>query len=160
MEQPPSAMSWLQLDNIALLRECCAHCAYVAACSHGMNLYKNWAVCASFESIASLASVCKHPPGTHQSIAGKQVDGKFLSELTAEYPSSLASSLAALMRPFISSIGRQNVSLSDFAQLLTKDFVPRRLRLVDGAGMNSTADHTIPKADQQLELARIAHEHI
>ena len=128
---------------------------------------------------------------------GKQVDGKFLSELTAEYPSSLASSLAALMRPFVSSAGRQNVSLSDFAQLLTEDFVPRRLRLVDGAGMNSTADHTIPKAtqahplasawmqwfqhndmtekvlqhlssaeegrpltDQQLELARIAHEHI
>ena len=54
MEQPPSAMSWLQADNIALLREWCAHIAYVSVCSHGLDFYKALAFCASFESIASL----------------------------------------------------------------------------------------------------------
>ena len=81
--------------------------------AHGLNFYKNWAFCASFESIASLASVCTHPRGTHQSIAGKQLRGKFVSELTAEYPSSLAAQLAHLMRPFVSSDNRQNAPLSE-----------------------------------------------
>ena len=93
LELPSSAMSWLQEDNIAMLREWSAHVADVSACSHGLDFYKIWAFCASFESIASLASVCAHPPGAHQSIAGKQLHGKFVSELTAEYPSSLAAQL-------------------------------------------------------------------
>ena len=63
MEQPPSAMSWLQEDNIAMLREWCAHVACVSACSHGIDFYKNWAFCASFESIASLASARQIPYG-------------------------------------------------------------------------------------------------
>ena len=62
LEQPPSAMSWLQPDNIAMLREWSAHCSYVAACTHGLDIYKNWAMCATFESIAQLASTCQHPP--------------------------------------------------------------------------------------------------
>ena len=33
-EQPPSAMSWLQEDNIALLREWAARCSWVPACQH------------------------------------------------------------------------------------------------------------------------------
>ena len=153
LEQPPSAMSWLQEDNIAMLREWSAHVAYVSACSHGLGFYKNWAFCASFESIASLASVCTHSPGTHRSIAGKQLHGKVVSELTAEYPSSLAAQLAHLMRPFVSSNNHQNAPLSDFADFLTEDFVPRRMKLVDGAGMNSTADHTTPHSIQPHPLA-------
>ena len=77
MEQPPPALSWLQADNIALLREWCAHCAHIAACNHGMDYYKSWATCATFQSIASLACTCQHAPGTHRSIAGVQVEGKF-----------------------------------------------------------------------------------
>ena len=52
MEQPPSAMSWLQSDNIQFLREIAAHCAYVPACKFGLDYYKSWAFCASFASIA------------------------------------------------------------------------------------------------------------
>ena len=79
--------------------------------------------------------------------------GKFLSEPTAEYPSSLAAALAELMRPFVTSTSRQNFALSDFANLLTEDFVPRRMKIVDGAGMNSTADHTAPQRHKPHPLA-------
>ena len=137
MEQPPSALSWLQPDNIALLREWSARCAHVAACNHGVNV---WAFCASFQSIAQLACACKHAPGSRQSIAGVQVQGQYLSSLTAEYPPSLASSLAQLMLPFVSQHGHCSASVLDFADFITEDFVPRRLRLCDGAGLNSTAD--------------------
>ena len=64
MEQPPSAMSGLQDDYATMLREWAARCSHVAASSHGMDVYKSWAVCASFESIAQLASTCAHPPGS------------------------------------------------------------------------------------------------
>ena len=121
--------------------------------AHGLDYYKNWAFCASFESIASLASTCAHPPGTHQSIAGRQLRGKFVSELTTEYPASLAAALAQLMRPFVSANNHQNVPLSDFADLLTEDFVPRRMNLVDGAGMNSAADHTTTHSTKPHPLA-------
>ena len=39
LEQPPSAMSWLQPDNVAMLREWSAHCSYVAACARGLDIY-------------------------------------------------------------------------------------------------------------------------
>ena len=61
-EQPPSAMSWHQHDNIDILREMAAHCAHVASCAHGWDLFKSWAFCASFQEISSIACVCKHPP--------------------------------------------------------------------------------------------------
>ena len=138
MEQPPSAMSWLQCDNINMLREWAAHCSHVAACMHGMDVYKSWAMCASFESIAQLASTCAHLPGSHSTIAGKKVGDKYLSELTAEYPPSLAQSTAQLLslrhraRPAKCQHRR-------FCKPVARN-IPRRLGLCDGAGMNSTAD--------------------
>ena len=36
--EPPSAMSWLQSDNVDMFREWAAHCSHVAACSHGMDI--------------------------------------------------------------------------------------------------------------------------
>ena len=79
MEQPPSSMAWLQPDNVTLLQEHCAHCAHVAACHHGLDLYKSWALCASFPSIASLACACTHPPGMHKPIANVRVNNTYLS---------------------------------------------------------------------------------
>ena len=73
MERPPSSMAWLQADNITLLRELCAHCTYVAACQHNLDVYKSWAFCASFPSIASPACTCNQAPGVHQSIANAKV---------------------------------------------------------------------------------------
>ena len=119
MEQP--AMSWLQADNVTLLREWAAHCSHVAACSISMS----WAMCASFESIAQLASACNHQTGSRSAIAGKKVGGKYLSELTAEYPPSLAQALAQLFLAYVTCHGIQNASIADFANMLPETYVPR-----------------------------------
>ena len=119
IEQPPSAMSWLLSDNIDMLMEWAALCSHVAACSHGMDYYKSWALCASFGSIAQLASVCTHPPGSHSTIAGARTGDKYISELTAEYTPSLARSMAPLFAPYATSQGWLNASIADFADLLT-----------------------------------------
>ena len=153
LEQPPSAMSWLQPDNVAMLREWSAHCSYVAACTHGLDIYKSWAMCATFESVAQLASTCQHPPGSHQCVAGAKVGDKFLSELTAEYPESLAHSMASIFAPFVAAQGKQNASIADFANLLPETYVPHRVTLCDGAGMNSHADRTFAKHSKLKPLA-------
>ena len=85
-------------------------------------------MCASFESIAQLASTCNHPPESHSTIAGKKVGDKYLSELTAEYPPSLAQGLAQLFLPYVTCQGIQNASIADFADMLPETYVPRRLR--------------------------------
>ena len=90
-------------------------------------LYKSWAMCASFESIAQLASTCNHPPGSPSTIAGKKVGDKYLSELAAEYPPSLAQGLAQLFLPYVTRHSIQNASIADFANMLPETYVPRRL---------------------------------
>ena len=137
-------MAWPQPDNVTLLQEQCAHCAHVAACHHGLDLCKSWALCASFPSISSLACACTRPPGMHRPIANVRVNNVYLSALTAEYPSSLAKQLAALMAPFCSSLGHKRVPLSHFSNLLPEPVVHRRPLVCDGAGMNSSADPSNP----------------
>ena len=122
-----------------------AHCSFVASCAHGWDLFKSSAFCASFQEISSIACTCKHPIGSHKSIAGAKQDGVYLSQLTAEYPSSLAQQLAACMAKYTTRLGHQNADISDFAQFLPEEYVPRRPRLCDGAGLNSTADFTHPE---------------
>ena len=102
---------------------------------------------------ARIARTCTHPPGSHSTIAGKKVGDRYLSELTAEYPSSLAHSLAQLFLPYVTSQGMQNASIADFADMIPETYVPRRLRVCDGAGMNSTADHTFPAQSKLQKLA-------
>ena len=131
-EQPPSSMAWLQHDNITLLQELCAHCAHVAACQHGLDIYKSWAFCASFPSVAALACTCTHPPGQHQSIANVKVSGSYLSAHTAEYPASLATQLALLMAPFCSSLGHSLAPLSSFSNLLAEPLCVAGPRSVTG----------------------------
>ena len=99
-------------------------------------------MCASFPFIASLACTCAHAPGVHKTIAGPKHDHTYVSSLTAEYPGSLARQLAQLMAPFCSSSGIKRHSISDFANLLPEPVVHRRPPVCDGAGLNSTADHS------------------
>ena len=141
LEQPPSSMAWLEEDNITLLRELCAHCAHVAACKH----------CASFASIRTLASTCCHAPGARKSIAGLKQGSTHVSALTAEYPDSLAAALAALLQPFCTRTGICKASISDFANLLCEPVIHRRPPVCDGAGFNSAADHTNPKASSPFQ---------
>ena len=137
-------MAWLQPDNVTLLQELCAHCAHVAACCHGIDLYKSWALCASFPSISLLACTCTHSPGMHRPIANVRINNVYLSSLTAEYPFRLAKQLATLKAPFCSSLGHKRVALSHFSNLLPEPVVHRRPLVCDGAGMNSSADASNP----------------
>ena len=154
MEQPPSSMAWNQHDNVTYLREVAARCAHVAACAHGMDFYKSWAMCASFPSIASLACTCTHAPGVHKTIAGLKRDNGYVSSLTAEYPPSLARQLASLMAPFCSSSGIKRYSIRDFANLLPGPMVHRRPPVCDGAGINSSADKSNAQPAPQLLAGR------
>ena len=85
------------------------------------------------------------PSGVPPMHSRRQVGHKFLSELTAEYPESLAHSMASIFAPFVTAQGKQNASIADFADLLPETYVPHRMTLCDGAGMNSHADHTFAK---------------
>ena len=146
MEQPPSSMAWHQSDNITLLREISAHCAHVAACQHGMDVYKSWAFCASFSAISALACTCTHTPGVRKTLAGLKHNGQYVSSLTAEYPETLAQQLASIMAPFCTSLGHSQVQISQFANLLPEPHVHRRPPVCDGAGSNSSADHSNPQS--------------
>ena len=153
MEQPQSATSWLQHDNIDMLREWAARCSHVGACAHGMDVYKSGALYATFESIAQLACTCSHPPGSHTCIAGARVGDKYLSKLTITYPPSLASRITNIFAPFVNNQGWQNASIADLANLLPQTYVPGRMKLCDGAGMQSNADHTFPRRSKLKSLA-------
>ena len=136
-----------------LLCEIAAHFSYIAACAHGMNYYKAWAFCSTFSSIAKLRCVCEHPPGSHQVIAGAKLQGRYLSSLTAEYPPSLAAALATRVAPFTTSLGHHEVSIAQFANLLPEPFVHRRPAVCDGAGVNSTAEHSNARHSPVTPLA-------
>ena len=144
LEQPPSSMAWLEPENIQLLRKWAAHCAHVPACQHGMDFYKSWGLCATFPGIATLGGTCSRPPG---SLAGVKNNGQYLSASTAQYPASLAKALAACLAPFCTSLGHHNVSIAHFAQLLPEATVHRRPAVCDGAGLNSTSDHSNPQQE-------------
>ena len=117
-------------------------------------------MCASFQSIASIASICSHAPGSHKCIANAKVNGKYLSELTAEYPHFLAQQLANLFHPFLTTQGWSNASIADFANLLPESYVPNRLRLCDGAGLHSNADHSFPGTSSMSALTTLWWEEI
>ena len=137
-------MSWLQSNNVQLLREMAARCAHIPACSHGVN-YKSWACCARFPSVAQLGGTCQRAPGAHQVI------GQYVSSLAAEYLPSLAAALANCVAPYVSNLGHRNIPISQFAP---EAFVHRRPAICDGAGLNSTADHSNARASPVTPLAR------
>ena len=68
--------------------------------------------------------------------SGVKVDNQYLSTLTAEFPASLARSMAQLMIPFVTRLGHRRASLRDFAQLLSEATISRRPTVCDGAGLN------------------------
>ena len=100
-----------------------------------------------------LRKLCIHPhsrehllPCTKRAKVHRRQGNAHVSALTAEYPDSLASALAALLQPFCTQTGACKASISDFANLLCEPVIHRRPPVCDGAGFNSTADHTNPKA--------------
>ena len=152
MEQPPSAMSWLQEDNFVFLQEIAATCAHVPACAFGVDMHKTWAFCGSMPGLRALAGTCSHPKGSHESMAGKKdASGAWLSTLSAEYPPALAQAVAQIFQPYLTSTGKRRFCVSDFASLLPEPQVHRRPPACDGAGLQSTADHSNPDCSGRLD---------
>ena len=102
--------------------------------------------------ILKLASSCQHGSRAHQKIWGSRADdGTFLSRLTAEYPSSLATSLAGFLSTYTSA-GAAEIPWQSWKSLLpTQPLWPTLTRRVeDGAGFNSTAYWISPQAPDFL----------
>ena len=155
LEQPPSSMAWLEPENLAMLQQCHAHMAWVAACHHHLDIAKSWSSASNCPKIQQLAAQCGHAK-PHPSFAGVKVNGVWASTLTAEYPPSLAMAIA--------QVGEHKVSPSDLKPTplpLPGDYAPQdsltptlhacRLRVCDGAGMHSTADWSIPHPSHPLQ---------
>ena len=147
-EQPPSSMAWLEPENFQCLQNFHGHLAWVDACQHGMLLSKSWCFASNNACIQRMASRCTHQH-KHASIAGVQgSSGQYLSTLTAEYPASLAASLIKHCA-FKVSAQPEVRRLSKPSPLSLR---PVRLRVCDGAGMRSTADHSIPQPNHPLTI--------
>ena len=102
LEQPPSAMSWLEdcVRNFLLLTS--AWCVVISACEYGKDWYKQWMFASSWQAISSLGCLCSHPPGSHTSLVGtRSATGEYLSRQTACYPDALAAAFADLVTPLV-----------------------------------------------------------
>ena len=145
IEQPSGAMSWREPMAQRWMLQCSCNLLLVAACSYGMDIYKNWLFATSFQDLSTVASTCKHAPNTHQSIAGVRAqDGSFLSKQSAEYPPSLAKAMASILAPLIST-GPELSSVSDaMQQVRTKSIKDPPFALEDGGGSGSNPDWSFP----------------
>ena len=103
LEQPPSAMSWLEDCVTQFLQLISARCVVIAACAYGKNWYKSWMFASSFQAISELGTLCNHPPQSHESMRGLDPNsGEFKSRQTACYPDELSMRFAQLVIPLIS----------------------------------------------------------
>ena len=95
LEQPPSAMSWLESCTKTWLLSGGSYCIHLAACQFQRDWPKAWLFASSFEPLTAIACTCPHGPGPHPPLAGvRDESGTFLSRRTAEYPEQLASKFA------------------------------------------------------------------
>ena len=70
LEQPQNAMSWLEQVVQSFIRQISPHCVIIAACCYGASWDKAWLLATSFPPIQTLAGLCPHPRGTHESVIG------------------------------------------------------------------------------------------
>ena len=141
LEQPKSAMSWIEpMVQQFIQQESCV-CVSIAACSYGKDWHKHWMLVSTYPEVARLASECLHPPGTHQQIAGALSEtGQFLSRDTAEYPVALATTFGQIIKPLLTMQGL-DISLDQVEQFFpikSQSAVPFSRQ--DGGGFASQAD--------------------
>ena len=145
LEQPPSSLAWLEPENHNLFREFQGHIAWTDACRYGKDWAKSWAFASNHQRVASLSALCNHNI-SHQSIIGtKDSQGNYLSTTTAEYPALLAEILIKQMSFRVSHSTAPPKPLPfSHKTSFTLPHGPR-LKMCDGAGKYSTADHSLPK---------------
>ena len=101
LEQPASAMSWETPEVQSWLRQGSCSLVHLAACGFGKNWHKSWLFASSFPPLSSMACVCSHGQGAHESVTGIGPDGEFRSRKTAMYPPKLASEFASIIDPLL-----------------------------------------------------------
>ena len=114
--------------------------AWVDACQRNMPFAKSWCFACNNPCIQHVAARCNHPT-RHASVAGvRNSSGQFLSTLTAEYPTSLAANVVkhcafkVKRDPMVRELRKPSIATMRAT----------RLKVCDGAGMRSTADHSVP----------------
>ena len=150
IEQPSGAMSWREPMAQRWMLQSSCNLILVAACAYGMDIYKNWLFASSFQELSAIASTCNHPPNTHVSIAGtRSSDGSFMSKQSAEYPSALASAMAKILTPLISSGPELSSISAALSQVRIKHLKDPPFALEDGGGSCSKPDWSFPPPNQQ-----------
>ena len=144
-EHPSGAMSWRESS----LQEWISvgHCAILlfAACAFGLNIYKTWIFASSFHELSRLASVCDHPAGTHESLAGKRdAHGVYLSRRSAEYPDLLAKQFASIISVFLTPTSSPLTWTDAFTYIPSKSLSDQPRAFVDGGGLHSSPDWSSP----------------
>ncbi|CAE7038940.1 unnamed protein product [Symbiodinium sp. CCMP2592] len=159
LEQPRNCMSWEEPVVQGYLLEVSADVVVVAGCEYGMDLEKHWVFASSWRPLQSLASVCKHPRGTHASYAGvlDSQSGEFASRKTAEFPAKLATAYAEAISPLFADRTEPPTSIAEaaldvsFAQAFSSipvrklDSFPRAAQ--DGGGIYSVPDWAAPPSN-------------
>ena len=113
------------------------------SCEYGLDIYTNWLFASSFTELTALAKQCSHAANSHQSIAGvRNSDGSFLSKQSAEYPPLLASAMASILAPLIST-GNELYSISEaLSQVRIKENTEPPFAHEDGGGCCSKPDRS------------------
>ena len=141
LEQPSTAMSWLEPATQSFVRSIGIHCVNLAACHFGKNWHKHWMFSCSYPALTELGCDCPHPKGSHQNIAGRTNQaGDFLSRDTACYPDDLATKFAALIQPMLTQ------HVGDISWSSSSQIIPVKPRAAfpysneDGGGLVSQPD--------------------
>ena len=145
LEQPPSAMSWLEDCVQQFLKLISAWCIVIAACAYGKDWYKSWMFASSFSELSTLGAVCQHPPNSHLPIRGiDPVSGEFVSRQTACYPEALANMFAKIVDPLLSHNSCDCSWKHRHALLPKKGRYAAPFSYEDGAGIGSFPDWSSP----------------
>ena len=111
-----------------------------------MSFAKSWCFASNNPCIQHVAARCNHQT-KHTSIAGvRSTSGQFLSTLAAEYPATLAAGLVTHCAFKV----RRDPLVRELRKPCIHSLHPHRLKICDGAGMHSTADHSVPQPSHPL----------
>ena len=152
-EQPINSLAWKEPSNQQFVSQCSFYMVATPACKWGLDIFKTWAIAATSDKISILAGQCQHRD--HMDFRGKRLrDGTFVSSLTAEYPSSPASAIVDILKPWVSQSSCFNQDLSLWRNLLSRNPISPGHRITDGAGDRSSANWTIPLSTDTMQPIR------
>ena len=136
LEQPPCSLAWLEPENHSLFQNFQGHLAWADACRYGKNWAKAWCFASNSPRISRLAALAR----LHR--RGEKLPGEYLSTLTAEYPPLLAQQIIQAVSHRVSRSSGECRPLPLEATPSLRALSGPRLKMCDGAGNFSTADHT------------------